>query len=161
MVIVDCFHLPLIKNVENGENISPVKENLVEDVYRMLYLKGVIRDLAFAIKEYDDMVYFAIDANNLYPYREDIRWAVNNKEKADEIDQLIFIRNNPVCKYSGATQLTAPMITYRKNGWNVGSSCEIELVSELATPYAEYIRNIRQEKGIRECIRELFNLCLE
>jgi hypothetical protein len=164
-IVVECYQKndKVNKTIQGDKfktNYEKTKSKIdcIKDMFE--YLDSIGKLPAFVRKEYPDgIVYFAVDLNQLYPYRNEMLWS--GIPNAAEIVDFILINNHPVCKYSGATQLTSPMITYRKNGWNVGSSCEIDLVSDLATPYAEYIRNIREERGIREAIRELFNICLE
>ena len=76
-------------------------------MYGWLYESGKLKDAAFQLRDYSNMTYFALDAQSLLPYREEM--LQSGIEGAELAVNLIFDADIKPCEYSGAIQLTAPM----------------------------------------------------
>lgn len=122
----------------------------VNHLYGWLYNNGILEKVSFWFRDYEDKVYFALDVDELLPYRK-------NMEHSKVTDAAlavhhIFDEEYRPCMYSGAIQLGWTMTTYRDNGGCIGSSCECDLVKMLQTRTVQKVLDIQKKHGIKEAV---------
>lgn len=132
------------------------KIHAVNDMYMWLYNKGVLREVAFVMKDYGDTVYFAFDAKDLEPYRA--KMEASGVKDADIAVQHIFDVEYTPCRFSGAIDLTWPMFSYRNIDEMVGRSWETSLCKHLNATGVLDVREVKEKDGARAAVKRLFEL---
>lgn len=126
----------------------------VNNMYGWLYEQGILEKTAFVYKDYTDTTYFAVDAKNLEPYREEME-----ESKVDgaalAVSHIFDVYYTP-CHYSGAIELGWMMQTYRDVDGCVGGSWECDLIKCLNTEGIYKISDIQREKGTKEAVKALY-----
>jgi len=128
----------------------------VNNMYGWLYQQGILKKVAFKMKDYSDIAYFAFGVNDLLQYRRlmeksglpDAALAVHH----------IFDEEYRPCIYSGAIELGWTMRTYRDFDGTVGRSWECDLVRHLDSPSVLDIVQIQEQEGIRAAVHSVFEL---
>lgn len=128
----------------------------VNDVYGWLYHTGILRNVSFEFKDYSDMVFFALDVNDLKPYREQIENS-GIKDISLAVHHIFDAEYTP-CIYSGAIQLGWTMQTYRDTDGTVNKSWETGLIQDLNNSAVHDILDIRKEKGVKAAVSQAFEL---
>ena len=125
----------------------------VNTAYGYLYEQGILQKVAFEFAERDGNIYFALDANDLTPYRKELESAdIPNVTLAT---REIFEEYYTPCLYSGAIELTWTMATHRDFSGTVERSWEIEPCRHLETDQVLEIRDVLESKGAREAVKHL------
>ncbi len=126
----------------------------VNRMYGWLYEKGILNDVSFEFKDYEDAVYFAVDAKDLEPYRKEMEAA--QIEGAALATRHIFDQDYTPCTYSGAIELGWTMMSYRDVDGCVGRSWECGLVKGLNTEGIYTVAKVRDEYGPKAAVKALF-----
>lgn len=140
----------------NSQNTKAFNEKIlaVNDMYGWLYEQGILKRISFEFKDYSDVTYFAFDVEDLKPYRSQMeRCGIKNAKLA--VVHIFDIQYTP-CFYSGAIELSWTMQTYRDNGGCAGRSWECELIRHLDNKSAFEIWKTKEEKGVKEAIKQAF-----
>lgn len=159
MIINDSF----IKGEKHLFNFEPESESTklfncritaANEFYRYLYERGTLKAKSFEWKEYSDIVYFALDTQQLDP--EDI--PTPEQIKDFELISENFLNGNPAaCHGCGAVEMAWMMLTYRDNDGTVSRSCECELCKYETNDRLYEIREERRKKGTRSAVKMLWN----
>ena len=132
--------------------------NAIRRMYEYLYKNGILEKISFRFKLHheDPQIDFAFDSKDLEPYREQM---LNSGLKdADVAVRWILDEKNMPCKYSGAIQVSWPMMTYRDNSGCVGRSWEVAMVQELNMSEASEVAEVYREKGCRAAVEKLWDV---
>jgi len=128
----------------------------VNEMYRWLYLQGLLKECSFFYRDYADGVFFALDVEGLKPYRGQMERS--GVEDASYAAELIFDTEITPCLYSGAIQLSCLMQTYREVDGCVGRSWECSLVQSLETSAAEAVLSSQRRCGVVGAVRRACSL---
>lgn len=126
----------------------------VNDMYGWLYSQGILKEVCFEFKDYDEGTFFAMDAVELETYRAKMEAA--NTYNTELATRLIFEEKATPCTYSGAICLTWPMDTYRNVDGCVGRSWECALAQLQNVATISAIAEVQRKEGPKEAVRELF-----
>ena len=126
------------------------------EMYGWLYEKGILRDVAFEIKDYPEVTFFALDVKRLEPYREAMEQA--GLKDAQLAVRHIFDEYYTPCEYSGAIELGWTMAGYRDVDGCVGRSWECGLLKGLNARAAHDVLRVLDEKGVHAAVHEAFQL---
>lgn len=128
----------------------------VNNMYMWLYEQGILDKIAFEMKDYTNITYFAFDVKNLEPYRN----AMENcgVEDAAIAVQHIFDEKYSPCLYSGAIELTWTMFSYRDIDGTVGRSWECELCRHLNAGAVLDVGDIKEKQGVKAAVKHVFEL---
>lgn len=126
----------------------------VNAMYGWLYEKGILRDVSFEVRDYSDVTFFALDAKDLEPYREQM--AASGLKDADVALWHIFDEYYTPCEYSGAIELGWTMMGYRDVDGCVGRSWECGLIKGLESGTVHDIQAVLYAKGVKEAVRAAF-----
>ena len=132
------------------------------DMYQWLYKKGILRKEAFLYNENssegEQEVSFAIDTENLLPYRKQME--TSGVEDADLACRYIFgdkgYETTP-SKYSGSIFLSWSMLTYRGQ-LCVSRSWETESEQDLNTEHLQEVAKIRKKYGTKKAVEKVWEL---
>lgn len=156
-IISDCYwkeNKPLLgpdPNTEYNQKISAINA-----MYGWLYAHGILEKVSFEFKDYSNVTYFALDAEDLLPFREQMeRSDVNNAQKAV---YAIFDEPYKPCLYSGTIEPGWPMDTYREVDGCVGRSWETNLIQHLKTKDIYKVYDVLKTKGPRSAASAMFGL---
>lgn len=132
------------------------KIKAVNDMYAWLYGKGILEKISFEFKDYSDSTYFAFDVNDLKPYRT----AMENCDVEDAAlaVQNIFDAEYTPCLYSGAIELTWPMITYREFDGTTERSWECGLCKHMNSVGVLDVEAVRKTQGVKAAVKLAFEL---
>lgn len=122
----------------------------VNNMYRWLYDQGILKKTSFFWKDYSDMTYFALDAKNLIPFRDQM--ACSGVENAQLAVHHIFDEDYTPCLYSGCIELGWTMQTYRDNNGCVSRSWECGMVRGLGTGAAQKVAKVCEKQGPKKAL---------
>ena len=125
-------------------------------MYEWLYNQGILKQVSFEFKDYSDMTFFALDVNDLAPYREQMESC--GILDAEIAVHHIFDEEYTPCLYSGAFQIGWTMMTYRDTDGTVSRSWECGLVKSLATYAADDVLEIKNKSSVKAAVSEAFEL---
>lgn len=152
IVVVDHYN-------KNGPELYPSNYKGINDriqimyeFYGMLYKSGVLKELAFEYKEYEDVVYFAFEINKIIPFVKS-----NNNPIIDAATN-VFLGTMSPCRYCGAIQPGALMATYRDVCGCVSRSHECEIVQWLDTVACGMIYDEKKRCGVKDAVSLAFSL---
>jgi len=128
----------------------------VNNMYGWLYDQGILEKVSFVFKDYAGASHFALDVNDLIPFRQEM-------EKAGIKDNQLAIRHifdehYTPCTYSGAIQPGWTMSSYRSVDGCVGRSWECGLVQHLNTTGIYDVLRVREEQGVKAAVTALFGM---
>lgn len=126
----------------------------VNDMYGWLYEKGILEQVSFEFKDYEEAAYFALDTKDLEPYRREMGACMTRD--ADLAVRHIFDEPYTPCAYSGAVELGWTMSSYRGVDGCVGRSWECGLVKNLDTDGIYRVAKVRDEQGVQAAVSALF-----
>lgn len=127
------------------------KIRAVNTMYGYLYNKGILKEKSFVSKDCASEFYFAIDAKELEPYRDEmLNSDVENAELA--VSHIFDVEYSP-CTYCGAITPGWTMKTYRSNCGCVGSSWECIGCRDFDNHSASKISEMRYAKGTIEAVK--------
>ena len=132
------------------------KIKAVNNMFAWLYEKGILDKIAFEMKDYVDVTYFALDAKDLAPYREEM--VSSGLEDADLAVQHIFDEEYSPCMFSGAIELTWMMRTYRDFDGTVSRSWECDLCRHLNSSAVLDVEEVKESRGVKEAVKLAFEL---
>ena len=140
------------KNVQDEFNQRILAVN---NMYGWLYEKGILEKASFEFKDYKEAAYFALDAKELLPYRQEM-------EKSGVIGAALAARHifdvsYTPCTYSGAIELGWTMSGYRSVDGSVGRSWECGLIQQLNTEGIYEVSDVRDAEGVRAAVNKLFS----
>ena len=127
----------------------------VNAMYHWLYKQGILCEISFAVQDYKDTVYFSFDVRDLLPYRR--KMEQSGIEDASLAVQEIFDSTHAPCRFSGAIQLSWPMVGYRTFDGVTSRSCETDLLDYFNNESAYEILHVRETKGIKEAVLKAFD----
>jgi len=127
----------------------------VNNMYGWLYEKGILEKTSFVFKDYEGTAYFAVNAKDLLPYREQMEKAEIGG--AALAVQHIFDEPYTPCIYSGAIELGWTMRSYRSVDGCVGSSWECGLIQCLNIDGIYKIAEIKDELGVKAAVCALYD----
>ena len=156
-IIVDTYVIdwqPQIDEYHTSEYINRVIS--VNSAYGYFYQKGILKEVAFEYEEYNGCVLFALDADELLPYRNELESA-ENSEFASAARE-IFDEHYSPCLYSGAIELTGAMQTFREFAGTVECSWEIEPCQHMDSCQVLDVLEIKEKQGVREAVKYIFKL---
>ena len=153
-IIVDYYN-------KNGAELYPTKYQglndriqLMHDFYGLMYKAGVLQNVSFEYREYDDVVFFAFDANDIADF---VNTNINNPIVTAAVSKIIFGGIAP-CNMTGAIQPGAVMSTYRDNNGCVGRSHECTLAQKLDTYACGLIYDEKKTCGVVDAVKLAFSL---
>lgn len=156
-IISDCYwkgDKPLLgpdPNTEFNQKISAVNA-----LYGWLYEQGILEKVSFEFKDYSNVSYFALDAEDLLPFREQMACSgVHNVQKAI---YAIFDEPYKPCLYSGTIEPGWTIATYRDVDGSVGRSWETNLVQFLNTKGIYEVYDALITKGPKSAASTMFGL---
>lgn len=126
----------------------------VNAMYGWLYEQGILRAVSFEFKDYSFGTCFALDVNDLVPYRGAMEAA--RVERADLAVRHIFDELYTPCMYSGAITLSSPMASYRDVDGCVGRSWECGLIQGLGTKAIHRVLEARNTEGVVAAAKTTF-----
>ena len=121
-------------------------------LYHMLYCSGILQNISFEYKEYDDMVYFAFEVKDLEEFFNDCE----DEEFVALIAQ--YLENCITCIFTGAIQPGIFMQTYRDNNGCIGKSHECIIAQWLDNEGCGIIYNTRKISGVKDAVKMAFKL---
>ena len=140
-----------IMSKEHYDRIRAVRE-----MYAFLYEKGILKEVSFEYRDYSDETIFALDAENLEPYRNEM---INSGTyKAELAVKYIFDAKFTPCRFCGGLTLSQPMLTYRDNCGCIGRSWECDLCEYLNVDDLSKISRIKRKKGSKAAVSALWKL---
>lgn len=145
------------KSIWGDDLSSPLNQKIlaVKNMYAWLQDAGILQNVAFLRKESANAVCFALDAEDLRPYRQQMESSgVLGAQLATEH---IFDREYTPCVYSGVIQLAWPMSSYRDVDGCVGRSWECELIKGLNTEGIYGVNKVLEEEGVKAAVHKLFS----
>ena len=119
-----------------------------------MYKAGVLQKVSFEYREYDDVVFFAFDANDIAEF---VNANLNNPIVTAAVSKIIFGGIAP-CNMTGAIQPGAVMSTYRDNNGCVGRSHECTLAQKLDTYACGLIYDEKKTCGVVDAVKLAFSL---
>ena len=119
-----------------------------------MYKAGVLQKVSFEYREYDDVVFFAFDANDIADF---VNTNINNPTVTAAVSKIIFGGIAP-CNMTGALQPGAVMSTYRDNHGCVGRSHECTLAQKLDTYACGLIYDEKKTCGVVDAVKLAFSL---
>ena len=128
----------------------------VNNMYGWLYDQGILQKVAFEIRDYSDVTYFAFDAKDLESYRDEMMQS--GVQDADLAVAHIFDVDYQPCIYSGTIELSWTMRSYRDFDGTVGRSWECDLIRHLNSSAVLDVEAVKNEKGIKEAVKLMFEL---
>lgn len=160
-IICDSFdkeRAPVWKFNEQSEKTIEFNRKIkaVNDMYAWLYEKGVLEKISFEFKDYSDSTYFAFDVKDLEPYRKDMENA--GFQDTTLAVRHIFDEKYSPCLYSGAIELTWPMITYRDFDGTVSRSWECGLCKHMSSIGVLDVEAVREKQGVKAAVKLAFEL---
>lgn len=126
----------------------------VNNMYGWLYEKGILEKVSLQFKDYKEATYFALDAKDLLPYRQDME--NSGITGATLSARHIFDESYTPCTYSGAITLGWTMSGYRSVDGCVGRSWECGLVQNLDVKGIYEVSDVRDSEGVRAAVKALF-----
>lgn len=152
-IVVDYYN-------KNGAELYPAnyqglndRIQIMHDFYGWMYKSGILQKVSFEYREYDDVVFFAFDANKL----AEVVNANNHPPTTAVVFKIIFGGIAP-CNMTGAIQPGAVMSTYRDNHGCVGRSHECTLVQKLDTYTCGLIYDEKKTCGVVDAVKLAFSL---
>ena len=153
-IIVDFYN-------KNGAELYPTnyqglndRIQLMHDFYEMMYKAGVLQKVSFEYREYNDVVFFAFNANDIAEF---VNANLDNPTVTAAVSKIIFGGIAP-CNMTGAIQPGAVMSTYRDNNGCVGRSHECTLVQLLDTYACGLIHDEKKTCGVVDAVKLAFSL---
>ena len=153
-IIVDFYN-------KNGAELYPTnyqglndRIQLMHDFYEMMYKAGVLQKVSFEYREYNDVVFFAFNANDIAEF---VNANLDNPTVTAAVSKIIFGGIAP-CNMTGAIQPGAVMSTYRDNNGCVGRSHECTLVQLLDTYACGLIHDEKHNCGVVDAVKLAFSL---
>lgn len=128
----------------------------INNMYGWLYEKGILEKRSFEFKDYSDITYFALDAQDLLPYRSAME--ASGVEGAELATRHIFDVEYSPCLYSGAIELAWTMFSYRDFDGTVSRSWENELCRHMNSSAVLDVRKMKDERGVKEAVKLSFEL---
>ncbi len=154
LIIVDYYS-------KNGPDLYPTnyrgindRIKTMHDFYSILYNSGMLKNIAFEYKEYDDVVYFALEVKKLGAFFD----ANIDNEVVISAASHFLIGSMAPCNMSGAIQPGAVMSTYRDNNGCVGRSHECTIVQQLDTQACGMIYDEKKRCGVKDAVSLAFSL---
>ena len=127
---------------------------LMHNFYGLMYKSGELKKISFEYREYDDVVFFAFNANDLADFANA---NLDNPIVTTAISKIIFGGIAP-CNMTGAIQPGAVMSTYRDNHGCVGRSHECTLIQQLDTYACGLIYDEKKCCGVEAAVKLAFSL---
>lgn len=127
----------------------------INKLFGWLYDQRILHDVAFVIKDYEDICYFAFDVNDIAKYRKDME--NSGIEDADVATSYIFDVEYTPCLFSGAIELTDSMQTFRSSNEVVSKSWECLLIRHMNSESANEILRVKKEQGVKAAILAMYN----
>lgn len=153
-IIVDFYN-------KNGAELYPTnyqglndRIQLMHDFYEMMYKAGVLQKVSFEYREYNDVVFFAFNANDIAEF---VNANLDNPTVTAAVSKIIFGGIAP-CNMTGAIQPGAVMSTYRDNNGCIGRSHECTLVQQLDTYACGLIHDEKHNCGVVDAVKLAFSL---
>ena len=156
-IISDCYwkeSKPLLgpePNTEFNQKISAVNA-----MYGWLYDEGILEKVSFEFKDYSNVSYFALDANDLVPFRTQME--SSGLTDAQMAVYAIFDEPCTPCLYSGTIEPGWTMATYRDVDGSVGRSWETNLIQHLNTKGIYEVHDVLAAKGPKSAASAMFGL---
>lgn len=122
--------------------------------YETLYLSGVLKQVAFEYRDYDDMVYFAFEVKAIHEFVQ----THNDREMINTAVQYMTECMARPCRYTGAIQPGMFTQTYRDNCGCIGKSNECIVAQWLDNDACGMIYNERKTKGVKDAVKMAFEL---
>ena len=147
------------KILPHGPGYGEEANRIITAVHRMygwLYEQLILAEFAFVYKDYDDVVYFAFNTVDISRYRAAME--ESGLEDAPLACKYIFDKERTPCRFSGAIELTAPMMTYRSVNDVVSRSWECMLVRHLNNEAAYEVLEIFKKQGAKAAILATYNM---
>jgi hypothetical protein len=126
----------------------------MHDFYGLMYKEDILKNVSFEYREYDDVVFFAFNANNIADF---VNANLDNPIVTAAVSKIIFGGIAP-CNMTGAIQPGAVMSTYRDNHGCVGRSHECSIVQKLDTYACGLIYDEMKNCGVVDAVKLAFSL---
>ena len=152
LVVLDFY-------VKDGPDLYPAQyselNNRVQamhNLYCALYTSGILRNVSFEYREYDDIVYFAFKATDIANF-------LQNCSDTDMTSLAIkYITQCPKCRYTGAIQPGMFMQTYRYNCGCIGKTYECIIAQWLDNEACGMMYHERITSNVENAVKLAFKL---
>ena len=128
----------------------------VREMYAFLYEKGILKEVSFEYRDDAQGTTFALDADKLEPYREEM---INSGTyMADLAVYHILDAEYTPCVYCGSLELSWTMMTYRDNCGCIGRSWECGMCKALRGKDLCKVSEVEEEKGVKVAVSKLWDI---